>query len=190
MMLLLCFFISCMKTFDLSGQLRDTSGKPVHNAVISIDAAQVQTRSDNKGYFELHVQYNKKNGPYILSVQALAHQSKTQDLFLEAEKKKELSTKIILEPKKIFLPYRKTNIDYLSQQALEYSLAPNNENETETGPEDSSAPPTEVSPQENDSSDISAPEASPPDSTPVDQEHLPVPETTQPEQESEEEEEE
>jgi hypothetical protein len=184
-----------MKTFDLSGQLRDTSGKPVHNAVISIDAAQIQTRSDNKGNFEIHIQYNKKNGPYILSVQALAHQSKTQDLFLEVEKKKELSTKIILEPKKIFLPYRKTNIDYLSQQALESTLVPPKENETKTSPDDSSAPPTEASTQENESTDITAPEASTPDSTtpdstPVAPEQLSVPETNQPEQESEEEEEE
>ena len=152
-MMFFCFFISCMKSFDLSGQLRDTNGKPVDNAIVAINAAQLQTRSDSKGIFSFQINYKKSNGPYILTVQALAHQSKEQDLLLELETKKELNTKIILEPKKIFLPYRKVNIDYVSNEALQKviesgqdSQLEHTNNTTEPSSPESSPEPTLDSP--------------------------------------------
>ena len=114
MTMLLFTLFACVKNFDISGQLRDTNGKPVQNAIITIPSAGVETRSDEKGTFKVHLQYNKKKTPYIITMKALAHEEKSQDLLLEQEKEKEISKRFILEPKKIFLPYRKINIDVAS----------------------------------------------------------------------------
>lgn len=110
-MISLLLFIGCFKTYIIDGQLKDTNGRPVHNAIVRVPQSEVETRSNKKGKFQLEVKYKKKLGPYIMEVIPLAHEQKSTDLDLESEKEKELEKKIILEPRKIFLPYSSVNLD-------------------------------------------------------------------------------
>ena len=107
--MMLFFILGCVKTYILNGQIRDSNGRPVSNALVKIEGTKFETKSDKKGRFNLQVKYNKKNEPYSLDVVALAHRSKSVELFFEEEK--EIRTKMVLEPKVIFLPYRRINID-------------------------------------------------------------------------------
>ena len=110
-MISLLLLIGCFKTYIIDGQLRDTNGRPVNNAIVRVPQSQIETRSNKKGQFQLEVKYKKKLGPYIMEVIPLAHEKKSTDLDLESEKEKELEKKIILEPRKIFLPYSSVNLD-------------------------------------------------------------------------------
>ena len=114
-MINLLLFIGCFKTYIIDGQLRDTNGRPVNNAIVRIPNSNVETRSDKKGRFQLEVKFQKKLAPYIMDIHPLAHEKKSTDLELETQKDKEIDKKIILEPKKIFLPYSSINLDLLNK---------------------------------------------------------------------------
>jgi hypothetical protein len=158
------FFIGCFfKTYSLNGQLRDSNGRPVQNAIVKVDASQVETRSDKKGSFKLEIKYKKKNAPYMLDVIPLAHKQKTLELFLGDEKDKEIKRKMVLEPKVIHLPYRKLNMDLENGNPLHPPVSKTKEDEeaqeaTEEQPKDSE----ETEDSEEDSEETNESAASPP----------------------------
>ena len=88
----------------------------IKNAIVKVDVAEVETRSDKRGRFSLDFKYNKKNAPYILKVTPLAHKQYQETL--EFGKELELSTKLTLQPKPIYLPYKKSSIDMENQGVL------------------------------------------------------------------------
>ena len=141
-MMSVLFFIGCFKTYTIEGQLRDTNGRPVHNAIIRVPKSEVETRSDKKGKFVVEVQYKKKLAPYNLDILALAHKSKSTDLMLDLEKDKLLEKKFILEPKVINLPYRQINIDIFNRSNV-VSEPTEKPPETTEGSQDSSENTTE-----------------------------------------------
>ena len=131
--------VGCFKTYVLNGQVRDTNGKPIKNAIVTVDVAEVETRSDKRGKFSLSLQYNKKKAPYILQVTPLAHKEYTETL--EFGKETELTTKLTLKAKEIYLPYSKNSIDMENQEVLNLSQnqtateeTPDNENDAEAAP--------------------------------------------------------
>ena len=185
-MISLLLLIGCFKTYIIDGQLKDTNGRPVHNAIVRVPQSEVETRSNKKGKFQLEVKYKKKLGPYIMEVIPLAHEQKSTDLDLESEKEKEFEKKIVLEPRKILLPYSSMNLDIHNttiepkkeESPKEVESTPNKEEESKESP-----PPSEETPPTN--------EVAPDDSTPSSTEEKPS--TTEvkpesPEEESEEEE--
>ena len=178
------FFIGCFfKTYSLNGQLRDSNGRPVHNAIVKVDASQVETRSDNKGRFNLEIKYKKKNEPYMLDVIALAHKKKSLELFLEEEKDKEIKRKMILEPKIIRLPYRKINMDLDNLDPVHPPTSV--ESEEDDAEEDMEEAETQTSGTEGDEAEEgSIMEKSNPDATPVDEpakkEESPTPDQSPP----------
>lgn len=117
-MMNILFFIGCVKTFMIEGQLRDTNGRPVNNAIVRVPKSEAETRSNKKGKFTLEVTYKKKLAPYSLDILALAHKTKSTQLMLDTEKDKVIERKIILEPKVVTLPYRQINIDIRNAQYL------------------------------------------------------------------------
>lgn len=156
-MISLLLFIGCFKTYIIDGQLKDTNGRPVNNAIIRVPQSEVETRSNKKGKFQLEVKYKKKLGPYIMEVIPLAHEQKSTDLDLESEKEKELEKKIILEPRKILLPYPSVNLDILNttiepkneESPKEVEPTPDKEESKEATPPSEETPPSiEVAPDD------------------------------------------
>jgi len=109
-------FVGCLKTYTLNGQVRDMNGKPIKNAIVKVDVAEVETRTDKKGKFSLDIKYNKKKAPYILEVMPLSHKLYQQEL--EFGKNLQLKTKLNLKPKSFYLPYSKSSIDLENPEVL------------------------------------------------------------------------
>ena len=149
-MISLLLLIGCFKTYIIDGKLRDTNGRPVNNAIVRVPQSELETRSDKKGRFHLEIPYKKKLVPYTMVIKPLAHEEKTTNLELETTKEKEIEKKIILEPKKIFLPYSSVNLDVqntVHQKKEEPAKIPEdaeestqNEEPTETPTENGEAP--------------------------------------------------